>query len=261
MAKKKKAAPTPNMFDYLDSLQGEVKKEPATDVEALRAQIAEQGRLLAEMQSQGQRQYPMVQTTAPAVATTHHVDPAKLTVSTEGLPDRDADPDAYWREYNTRVNASMLAQTKAVRDQLTAQFEQERNAERLWNGFKETYPAWGKYTSLVETVSNRVFTDLENKGVDVRRLIQGQPEKFYSEVDSALRQQYGKLVDDVPAGGGSEEDEEEEFLDPSDPALVAGVGGAGSGAPSQGAGQRSKPSAEPDMLSDLKAIQQRMGIA
>ncbi len=258
MAKKKaEAKAASGFFDYLEGVNG-TKNEAETnpDVAALQARIEAQDRLLAELKAGSSRDLPMVVTTA-APTQTHRTDPASLKVSMDGLPNRDEDPDGFFREYNIRMNAVMEARDAATRAEMMAKVEQERSADRLWNGFKETYPAWGKYTSLVETVSNRVAQDMQNKGVDLPKLLQGNPERFYQEVEGALRQQYGRLIEDTPSGG--DEGEEEDEIDTSDPRLVAGVGGAGSGTPSAAA-KKGPIHKEPDMFDDLKEMQKRMGI-
>ncbi len=229
------------------------------DVAALQALIEQQGRQLAELT--GKKDLPMMGPAPDGSRQQITVDPGKTTISMDGMPNREEDPDGYYREYTTRVNAAILAQNRATEQKLTQQFEDQRAADRLWSGFKSAYPKWAEYESLVETVTNRVATDLQNKGVDLQRLIRGSPEKFYAEIEGALKQQYGKLVADAPAAGeGSDEGEEEPFLDPEDPALVEGVGGAGSRQATKGA---TKPTGEvkpPDMFDDLRAIQKRMGV-
>lgn len=259
-AKKQAQASTGTIFDHfarVGIMEKEEKETASPDVAALQARIEAQDRLIAEMQKgSGARDFPMV-ASAPQQTSQAHADPANVKVDLAGLPNRDEDPDGFYREYTTRVNAMAQAQAHAAAQQVREAFERERNADRLWNGFKEAYPKWAPYTSLVETVSNRVANDLQAKGVDLQRLLSGSPERFYQEVEGALKQQYGKLV--AEGGEGEEAEDDDPPLDPTDPTLVADIGG--SGRPAQPGVNKGKPATrEPDMLDDLRAIQRRMGV-
>lgn len=245
-------------FEKVGRLEATGEKAPAPDQTALLKQIEEQGAKLKELTEDRTRQFPMVAPTA-ASPQQHTVDPAKVKVDLTGLPNRDDDPDGYYREYTTRVNAAIQAQTEAVSRNLTTQFERERQADRLWNGFKQAYPQWAKYESLVETVTNRTAQDLQNKGVDLQRLMTGNPTLFYKEIEHSLSQQYGKLLE-AEGGAGDEEEGEEEDTSPMAGFDPARADFSTDGKPAAKGRTDVQPKPEPDMFDDLRAVQRRMGI-
>lgn len=270
MAKKKqvKEAPVKDIFAHFEE-QGRIeavgKREPPVDNTALLKQIEEQGKQIKELTENRSRDFPMLAPNSSNGQPVVTVDPAKLKVDLAGLPNRDEDPEGYAREYNTRVNAALEAKAEAVRRDLTSQFEQQRAADRLWNGFKQAYPQWAKFESLVETVTNRTAQDLQAKGVDLQRLMTGNPALFYKEIEHSLAQQYGKLIEDGGSnatGGDEDEDDDAPGLE-SDPMQYdpARADFSTDGKPASKTGPTvSQGKNEPDMFDDLRAIQRRMKI-
>jgi len=264
MAKKRKADQEQigSIFDHFAKMgrpmgEPEVKSAPV-DVQTLLARIEAQDKQLNELKAARTPEYPMAAPNQQQQQQQHIVDPAKLRVNLDGLPNRLDDPEGYDREYTIRVNAAMAAQTEAVQRQLTAKFERERASERLWSGFKTAHPEWAPYESLVETVANRVTMDLTAKGVDLQRYMLGSPDKFYEDIAGALKQQYGKLVEKANDEEDDEDVEDESEADPSDSSRVQGLGSDGTPAAK---GKRSVgQERQPDMFDDLRAIQKRMGI-
>jgi len=203
--------------------------------------------------TQAEPQYPMLATGSPQQQQTRHATPADVKVDLKDMPDPATDLEAYNRELAQRVNAAVQAQTQAVGQQLSQQFEQRTATDRLWNGFREKHPEWAKFEPLVETVAKRVVSDADARGVDLQKYMFSNPDLFYQDLSKALDAGYGKLL----AEGGDEDEDTDEGGDDNNRTMD--LGGQPSANRARKAGGDPAKGA-PSMLDDLGKVQRSMGI-
>lgn len=255
MAKKKRAA-TPaiaeNIFDHFEGRGGSFgsSQEPAPKGDGEAALLERIAKLETSLDDANRR--AMTVTHVP-VQQTHQVDPAKLTLDLKDLPDVVDKPADFQAELARRVNAVIEGRVHAVRQEVADSSEQGAAADRLWNGFAAAHPEWADYPQLVGVVAKQVVEDATSKGIDPQKYVLGNPETYFSDVNKALRKQYGALAK------GKEEGEEEAEGTPEGDEDTGRTGGIFGGAD---AGSRPAPKGPPpgDMIKDLQMVQQRMGL-
>lgn len=196
-------------------------------------------------------QYPMLERTAPAQQATQQLPQVKVDLS--GLPNPDEDWEGYNKGLQERINAAQQAAVHQVQTTVTAQFEQRTAIDRLWSGFREKYPEWAAYEPLVESVSRRVVSEAENRGVDLERYLFSTSDLFYGDLEKALKAGYGKLLEE-----GEEGEEEGDDQDTREPdGRTSGLDGP-LGAVRHG--KSKEPTKGPSMLDDLAKVQRSMGL-
>jgi len=271
-SRKRQAAPTPvaeGPSDIWAHLEGRgygaapekvVQAAPNTDSAALLARIDALERSNRDYSAQIAR---VAAAPAQAAAAHQRVEPGQLQVSLEGLPNQYDEPEKWAQMYNQRVNAAIAANAYAIQAQTAERNDQATATARVWGAFTERHPEWAQYKKIVGETAREAVADAEARGLDAHRYMFVTSEAFFDDIVGRLKKEgYDRLLEEddgedegdtrpgpgvrTRPGGMSEEEE----------GRTSGIfGGLESGG---------KPAAAPvpasDLLSDLKAVQTRMGI-
>lgn len=192
---------------------------------------------------------------APQAAATHQVDLANFKVSHEGLPDPIKDQAAYDRMLAERMNAALDARTHALRQEMQQTQSTAAQSSQLWENFQGAHPEWSEYPDLVGSVAQTVAQRAEAAGVDVKKYMYGQSQRFFADVTKELNAKYGALVakaegEEEPEGKSGAKVED----DMDDGRSLHTLGGLESGNRPAG-----KPSKGSDMIEDIVALQRASG--
>jgi hypothetical protein len=229
--------------------QADPKKD--TGQEALLAQIAALQTQVSDLTQRSMMQQPA----ARQEQTPSYVDPRTIKVSHEGLPDPLDNKDAYNQELTLRINAALEARDHALRQDVAGQSTTQATGERLWNDFIGKYGDWEQHEDLVGLMVEKVLNDAKARGIDTQRYMLQNTQLFFQDVDKALRDRFGKLVE-----SDEDEGETEAALRPDGSDDAGRTGGMFGGLETGGRPTSTKQTQGPDMIADLHAIQRKMGL-
>jgi len=194
-----------------------------------------------------------------ATQQTYQVDPSKLKLDLNGMPDYVADPEKFQAELQTRINGVMEARQFAQASESQSRAQLRETADQMWNGFVGKFADWKEYPEIVNTVSKQLVEEVQQRGGDAKRYTMGTTDLFYTDLDKRLREKYGRLV--AEQDDPSEEDQllahgrRQGLREDGDDGRTTVFGGQESGG-RPGAGQKAPKG---DFIKDLTDLQRGSG--
>lgn len=164
------------------------------------------------------------------------------------MPDPVTDPDGYRQWLGSTIATSVGTAINAYAQQQYQAQTAEQQADALWDRFSSQHADVAKHPELVQVAVSQLRSDLVAKGVDVKRYMQVQGDKFLADVAARVKTDYAPMFQGTIEGGPAG----------SQPvSRTAGVfGGAEGGGGVPAAGGAAAPGS---MASELQAMQKKDG--
>lgn len=230
----------PTSDDNVDEGDGGAKKAGADDqIAALQAQIAE---LKGQMSASASRD-------TPAAPTRTESAPVMPVIDYSKAPDPIQEPQAYAKFVRDATQATIDYEKQAWAYQNRQQNTQANRLNDLWTTFSESHKEYAGNEDRIEVAASRAIQKALAKGVDTDKYMYEQSDKFMKDVVT----EYDKLFGKPQAGEEGDDDDDD------DDAEI--LGGAVASGGNKGGSQKAPPSKFGELSSEIKAWQQKVGIA
>lgn len=246
------------IFDSLNPAKQSQRKEEGPSTAELMQRLAEVNAKLEA--SERDRQLDMARRTAPPAAPTQ-IEAPKLDLA--GLPDPVVDKDAYAAEIARRTIAfqnDMATFNQKRAD--AAKPQQLGDPDALWEDFTEQFPDYTDNEDRIRFATSQVVGRLAKRGIDVQKLMYGQPDRFFKEITDFYDKTFGSPTtesddDDKPeprerTARRQRSDDEPDGDDGRDDVF------GGSDAPAGGERRAEQPKPG-DFIKDLHDLQRKSG--
>lgn len=109
------------------------------------------------------------------------------------VPSPIDDPDGFAKA--VQHNADMRVKRELANAE--ARQRETENSSKIWNQFQSKYPELAKHEDVVEVVSQKIAKDMQEAGIDFKRYVATDPNRFFDKVAERMN----NLIASFSGGG------------------------------------------------------------